>query len=111
MPITASMVLEPRRVVQFAALGVALAIAGFWCLVRFQWGGAHFALVQANDVLETVAPALAAAACGVAFTRATERGARLAWGLLGLSALSWCIGQAIWTWYEVVRGTETPFPS
>jgi PAS domain S-box-containing protein len=30
---------------------------------------------------------------------------------LGLSALSWGIGELIWSWYEVVQGTALPFPS
>ncbi len=34
-----------------------------------------------------------------------------AWGLLGLSCLSWGCGQAAWTWYESVLGREVPFPS
>ena len=35
---------------------------------------------------------------------------RLGWTLLGASALAWGIGDAIWTYYELVLKTE-PFPS
>ena len=36
---------------------------------------------------------------------------RTCWLLLGCAALSWGIGQVIWTWYEVVLDQEVPYPS
>ena len=33
------------------------------------------------------------------------------WLLLGAAMTSWCMGQAVWTWYESVLGREVPFPS
>jgi diguanylate cyclase (GGDEF)-like protein/PAS domain S-box-containing protein len=59
---------------------------------------------------------LMAAALGagvVCFLRARKEHGRpkLFWTLIGASALSWGIGQTIWTWYEVVQGREVPFPS
>jgi diguanylate cyclase (GGDEF)-like protein/PAS domain S-box-containing protein len=57
---------------------------------------------------------LAALGAGVAcFLRARhELGReRLFWRLIGTFALSWGIGQTIWTWYEIVQGREVPFPS
>ena len=35
---------------------------------------------------------------------------RTSWFLLAGAALSWGIGQAIWTWYEVVLDQEVPYP-
>lgn len=49
---------------------------------------------------------------GVVCLRAAshKQDARWAWGLLGLSCVSWGAGGAMWTWLEVVRG-EFLFPS
>ena len=53
-----------------------------------------------------------AAGVGCLFRSRRETGRhRLFWSLIGASAFSWGIGQAIWTWYEVVQGREVPFPS
>ena len=63
-----------------------------------------------GDVLEIVAPALAAVCCFRVAGRA--RGSwRVGWYLVGASCVSWCIGQTIWTWLEVVGGQLSPFPS
>ena len=34
-----------------------------------------------------------------------------AWAVLGISALLWAAGQAVWSWYEVIQGVSVPFPS
>src|SRR5687768_15390202 len=93
----------------FPALAVALVTAGFFAWLGFEVGGAHTTLVF-NDLAQIVSPAIAAALCFVAARRAVERGARASWTLLGCTAMSWGIGQVVWTWYEVVLGQETPFP-
>jgi hypothetical protein len=36
---------------------------------------------------------------------------RLSWLLLAAGVGSWAAGQAIWTYYEVIAATATPFPS
>ncbi len=36
---------------------------------------------------------------------------RTFWRLLGAAALSWGLGQAVWTWYESILGQDVPFPS
>ncbi|MGH2366569.1 MAG: putative bifunctional diguanylate cyclase/phosphodiesterase [Chloroflexota bacterium] len=36
---------------------------------------------------------------------------RRSWLLIGAGALSWGLGQAAWSYYELVLGQETPFPS
>ena len=52
------------------------------------------------------------AGAGCLFRARREGGRhRLFWRLIGASALSWGVGQTIWTWYEVVQGREVPFPS
>jgi len=75
----------------------------------FHWGGS--ALTQRFDNIgETLAALAAAGACGVAAWRHQGR-TRIAWALIGASALSWGIGQAIWTYYEQVVGRQVAFPS
>lgn len=64
----------------------------------------------AEDLGELAIAALAAMSCGLAWRSTTGR-LRLAWGALALACLSWTVGQAIWSYYELVEGTETPFPS
>jgi diguanylate cyclase (GGDEF)-like protein/PAS domain S-box-containing protein len=59
-----------------------------------------------------LAAAALGAAAGCALTARRGRGrARLVWALIGASAVSWGLGQCIWTWYEVVQGRNVPFPS
>src|SRR5256714_8543796 len=94
-------------------LTVLIGWAGFslffaaW--LQFQWGGG--AVTQRFDNLgETLAALMAAAVCGIAAWRHRQR-TRIAWVLIGASALSWGLGQAIWSYYELVMGRQTPFPS
>ena len=65
--------------------------------------------VGVDDIGEAVAALLAALSCGYAAWRSPGR-MRLAWGLLGGSALSWFIGELIWSVYEVGLGVNVPFP-
>src|SRR5438445_9967310 len=81
----------------------------FAAWLQFQWGGG--AVTQRFDNLgETLAAVLAAGVCGIA-ARRHHRRTRIAWALIGASALSWGVGQAIWSYYELVKGQQTPFPS
>ena len=63
-----------------------------------------------DDYVSTIGPATAGLLCFRASRRATGR-SRPAWFLLGLSVLSWALGSATWTLYEVHLGREIPFPS
>jgi diguanylate cyclase len=47
--------------------------------------------------------------CALAAFSATGR-LRGAWAGLSAASLSWAIGQAIWSWYELVLQVDTPFP-
>src|SRR3989441_1471481 len=81
----------------------------FAAWLQFQWGGG--AVTQRFDNLgETLAAFIAAAVCAIAARRHQHR-TRIAWALIGASALSWGVGQAIWSYYELVKGQQTPFPS
>ena len=63
-----------------------------------------------DDIGEAVAAFIAAGSCGFAAWRNSGR-VRMAWALLGLSALSWAVGEVIWSWNEVIQGEAVPFPS
>src|SRR6202165_3406252 len=83
--------------------------AFFAAWLVFDWGGT--AITQRIDNIgETIAAFVAAAACVVAAFRHRQR-TRIAWALIGASALSWGLGQTIWTYYELVKGQQVPFPS
>ena len=87
----------------------AIAATAFTIWIGFRVGGDHSVTVV-DDIGEAIAALIAAASCGYASWRATGR-MRMAWGLLGASALSWGIGETIWSVIEVGLGQAVPFPS
>ena len=63
-----------------------------------------------NDIAQTIVPLLVAVpSWSLAGRRSTGR-LRTSWFLLAAAALSWGLGQAMWTWYEVVLDQEVPYP-
>jgi diguanylate cyclase (GGDEF)-like protein len=62
-----------------------------------------------SDLGMTAAALLGGVNCGLAAQSSFGR-LRVAWGGLAAACLAWAVGQAIWSWYELVLGTETPFP-
>ncbi len=63
-----------------------------------------------SNLGQCAAPALAAVGCAFASRRAITERQGLGWKLLAGSALSWCLGQVVWTYYEI-SGAAAPFPS
>ncbi len=97
----------PRRRTALV-LCVALVV-GFAVVLRAKPGGAFF--TQAfDDIGEAVAAALGAIPC---FWRAVRTAGRwrLSWVCLGAGLAAWSIGEWIWSYYEVIAGSEVPFPS
>src|SRR6059058_1049906 len=102
--------LTPRLTPGTVTSAVVVALAGAWIVtLSSDIGGVGGPRALSDFGLTTAA----LAAGGGCFLRARREVARqrLFWRLIGASALSWGIGQAIWTWYEVVQGREVPFPS
>ncbi len=68
------------------------------------------AVVQPLDnIASTVAPLVGGA---VALRRCRRCDAmRRAWAALGVGLVAWGLGQGIWTYYELVRHRDVPFPS
>jgi PAS domain S-box-containing protein len=97
-----------RRFAIAAAVAFVVGVA-FTAWIGYRIGGDHSVTVV-DDIGEAVAALIAAASCGYASYRAAGR-MRLAWGLLGASALSWGIGEVVWSVIEVGQGRSVPFPS
>src|SRR5437764_14488022 len=92
-----------------AAALAALLTAGFgaWMVLRVAGVDVSQAV---DDVGEGVAALFAAAACAVAAWR--HRGqTRLAWALLGTSALVWTAGEPARADFAVILHQPAPFPS
>ena len=97
-----------RRFVLAFGLAAVVSIA-FTIWIGFRVGGDHSVTVV-DDLGEAIAALIAAASCGYASLRAAGR-MRVAWGLLAASALSWSIGEVIWSVIEVGLDQAVPFPS
>jgi diguanylate cyclase (GGDEF)-like protein/PAS domain S-box-containing protein len=106
-------VMLPRRTAKrdfvVASVVAAVLTLGFGVWIAFHFGG--ITLTEAVDDLgEAFAAAIAAAVCVLAATSNRGR-TRVAWALLGASAAAWTVGEAIWSFIEVVQGKQVPFPS
>ncbi len=62
-----------------------------------------------DDIGELVAALVAVALCVTASRHAGD--VRSGWLLMAASALAWASGEALWCYYDLVRGNELPTPS
>jgi signal transduction histidine kinase len=107
---------SPRGLYRLA-VGASVALVGLFAV--WVHGGLGGSLAQAFDDLAIAVAAFAAAlAClhsanrgQYGFGRAWTIALRRAWRLLGAAALSWGIGQLIWSWLDLTGGSGTTFPS
>lgn len=88
---------------------VASLTLAFVAWIWFRIDGVHVS-EAVDDFGECAAALIAAAAGGVAAWRNQGR-SRLAWALLAGSALTWAGGEAVWSYVEIIRGQQVPFPS
>ncbi len=95
---------------RFIVAGVIAAVLSAAFLVQngFHIGGETVS-TWVDDLASLVTALVAAISCGWAARNNTGR-LRLAWGFLGASALSWGIGEAIYSVDELLLGVK-PFPS
>jgi two-component system, sensor histidine kinase and response regulator len=91
-----------------AAALVLVACAAFVLVIEFQLPSPG-AAVAIDDVGEAIA-ALIAACAAIYATRRTAGRVRFAWTMLAISAASWGVGEAIWSYYEVGLGVAVPYP-
>jgi diguanylate cyclase (GGDEF)-like protein len=87
----------------------AVAVALVAVVLRLQPGGESTA--RAVDDLAQLLSAGVACAAGIWRSRRLDGRARLSWLLLGVAAGCWATGEAVWSYYELLAGTQTPFPS
>jgi hypothetical protein len=90
-------------------LGLTVVSAGYLAMLAFTPGGAELT-TKLSDVVTTLAALAATISCAVTARR--HGGALQAfWWLLAATCLAWTIGEATWSWYEVVLRVEVPYPS
>jgi diguanylate cyclase (GGDEF)-like protein len=87
----------------------AVLIAAFIADLAVRPGGVVFTR-GVDDIAQMVAAAVAAAG-GVWQARRTVGRYRMSWALIGAGCAGWAAGEAIWCYYELLVGRETPFPS
>ena len=97
-----------RRLPFRSVIGVALAVGVFLILLRFHVGGTRAARAI-DDLGEMFAAAAASAAAGYR-SRRTAHAAR-SWALMSAGTGAWALGQALWSYYELLDNRQTPFPS
>ena len=72
--------------------------------------GSSATVTAVNDISQAVVPLLIAAPALVTAGRRSTGRQRTSWYLLAAGAISWGLGQAVWTWFEVVRHEIVPYP-
>ena len=94
---------------RWAPICCALLVVGFLLDLQLRPGGVHLTRTI-DDIAEMLA---AAAASSAALWRATRsrRRTRTSWLLIAGGTGGWAIGEAIWCYYELIAGRDTPFPS
>ena len=94
---------------RWAPICCALLVVGFLLDLQLRPGGVHLTRTI-DDIAEMLA---AAAASGAALWRASRsrRRTRTSWLLIAGGTGGWAVGEAIWCYYELLAGRDTPFPS
>jgi diguanylate cyclase (GGDEF)-like protein len=90
-------------------VAVVVALVAFVIDLRLQPGGLS-ATRDVDDLVQLAAAGIAAGAAGLRASRVRGR-LRASWTLLSLATGSWCAGQCVWSYYEVIAQRATPFPS
>lgn len=99
----------PSRAAVVAWVGLSAAVAGYVTLLVTKPGGED-TVVRVSDLAMTAA-ALAAAVASARAGRRHLAGMAAFWWLLAAACAAWAIGEATWTWYEVLLGMPVPYPS
>lgn len=103
-----SAVLSRRTYAVFALAIIAIALIA--TIVGLEVGGETVALWVSDLGGALVVMAGAIFILSVAFSFGRGEGLRVQWLFIGLGALSFAIGDLIWTYFEAVRGLD-PYPS
>jgi diguanylate cyclase (GGDEF)-like protein len=98
-----------RRTEHWPTIAVGCLAVVYVVWTQAELGGPFVTLAFSDIII-----GLAAGAAGVACVAASRRQGGWpgrGWLLIGLGMLSWALGEAVWTYYEVVLSIEVPFPS
>ena len=95
-----------RRRVELVAAAV---VAGYLVGALLGWRGTPVGDYASN--LGTAGAAFLGGGLCLRTARAAPGLVRSGWLLIGASALSWALGQCVWSWYELAAARPTPFPS
>jgi signal transduction histidine kinase len=101
--------MSSKRVFMVAAVA-SVAVVGLEAAWLVSGLGGGKVVQGGDDILLTAAPLWAGLICARLALKRNDR-ERKAWALIAAAAMSWGIGQAIWTVYEVGLGRAVPFPS
>ena len=88
------------------AVAALTALVLLWVLATYVTGHVNRTI---SDLGESAVAMLAAVNCSLAAWSSSGR-LRVAWAGLARATLSWAVGQAVWSWYELVLHSATPFP-
>ena len=88
---------------------VGLAVVVFAVVLALEPGGAYVTRAI-DDLGQLSAAVLACSAAGWRWRRSAPGAAR-PWLLLSLASGSWALGEAVWSYLELLSGRVTPFPS
>ena len=97
------------RFQQVACVATAAGVAAVVVVLLTGLGGHQVVRVVA-DLSEVAFAATAAASTGWIAKKSAGR-LRRSWSALAVGCGAWAVGQAIWSWFELVLGRATPFPS
>src|SRR5947209_5183664 len=81
----------------------------FAAWLQFGWGGVG-TTQKLDDIGEFLMAFLAAAGCAFAALRHRGR-TRIAWALIATSAFAWGMGEVAWSYFELFKNQQVPFPS
>jgi diguanylate cyclase (GGDEF)-like protein len=87
----------------------ALLVAAFVADLTLRPGGVHLTRTI-DDIAEMLAAACASAAAAWRALHSRRR-TRTSWLLIAGGTGGWALGEAIWCYYELIAGRDTPFPS
>jgi diguanylate cyclase (GGDEF)-like protein len=86
-------------------VAVAVVVVALMMRRMGTWG------FQATDDMTQLAAAGSAAAAAASTAVSSTGRLRWSWMSIGLGCLAWAFGEAVWCYYELIAGRETPFPS
>src|SRR5215471_9224699 len=86
----------------------AIALSAYWLTIVSGFFTAR-STAALNDILWTIAGAIAGIVCFVTASKLREN-ERLAWNLIATGCVFWMVGQLVWDYYDLAVGVLPTFP-